>query len=636
MRTLVASLIVSAVVYSTNASAVEFKITSLQQRIFETIQSSMPAVVSVRQRGGMFSGVIVSKDGKILSAGHAVTPGATYQVFLPDGRQLQARGKGSNPQADCALLQITSDVKDLPYVRMGDSDTLVKNQPCLSIAFPGGQGSRGVPVIRFGRLMQGGANARMIQSTALMEPGDSGGPLFDLQGRVIGIHSRIGRSMARNFEVPVNIYKEFWNELNEENSFTEAGPPTPKLGFVGENEEDGLGVIIKEIVKDSLAQKHGLKPDDIIQSVQGQATKTITDLRKVLVSARDDRSEEITVKVLRGDKQGEDGLEIKIPFDVKRKGAESVPLPVYAEQDYKAPSAIEQLADLPAVFADMEDELDDACCIIESTLTDGGKIKIVGTRIKDSDIIVSKSSMVHGTPEVMISEELVVLEVISRIAEDDLVVMKAPLVNTSGVDLTSLVSEDLDMGSFLMTPESEGDGLISIVSSKAFSSPKQQSRGYLGVVPVDAQNSGGAVLQEVTEDGAAKRAGLMAGDVITKMNETSIKTQMELRRFLGTLDPDATVEATIKRKDEELVKIIRLGSFPNMSNHAADRMDKSGRRDGFPTVIPHDADLTPENCGGPLFDLEGKFVGLNIARNSRVRSYAIPASRVKELITNKD
>ncbi len=65
-------------------------------------------------------------------------------------------------------------------------------------------------------------------------------------------------------------------------------------------------------------------------------------------------------------------------------------------------------------------------------------------------------------------------------------------------------------------------------------------------------------------------------------------------------------------------------------------MDKSGRRDGFPTVIPHDADLTPENCGGPLFDLEGKFVGLNIARNSRVRSYAIPASRVKELITNKD
>ena len=81
MRTLVASLIVSAVVYSTNASAVEFKITSLQQRIFETIQSSMPAVVSVRQRGGMFSGVIVSKDGKILSAGHAVTPGATYQVF---------------------------------------------------------------------------------------------------------------------------------------------------------------------------------------------------------------------------------------------------------------------------------------------------------------------------------------------------------------------------------------------------------------------------------------------------------------------------------------------------------------------------------------------------------------------------
>ena len=111
----------------------------------------------------------------------------------------------------------------------------------------------------------------------------------------------------------------------------------------------------------------------------------------------------------------------------------------------------------------------------------------------------------------MISEELVVLEVISRIAEDDLVVMKAPLVNTSGVDLTSLASEDLDMGSFLMTPESEGDGLISIVSSKAFSSPKQQSRGYLGVVSVDADNRGGAVLQEVTEDESREESGFNGG-----------------------------------------------------------------------------------------------------------------------------
>ena len=63
---------------------------------------------------------------------------------------------------------------------------------------------------------------RMIQSTALMEPGDSGGPLFDLQGRVIGIHSRLAEH-GKELRSTVNIYKEFWNELNEENSFTD-GP----------------------------------------------------------------------------------------------------------------------------------------------------------------------------------------------------------------------------------------------------------------------------------------------------------------------------------------------------------------------------------------------------------------------------
>ena len=56
----------------------------------------------------------------------------------------------------------------------------------------------------------------MLQSSVLMEPGDSGGPLFDLNGCVIGIHSRIGRSMERNYEVPVNVFREFWNELNRE------------------------------------------------------------------------------------------------------------------------------------------------------------------------------------------------------------------------------------------------------------------------------------------------------------------------------------------------------------------------------------------------------------------------------------
>ena len=146
---------------STTINASELDVDSLQQKIYSTIESVSPAVVLVRQRSGSFSGVIVSKEGHVLSAGHAVSPGGRYKVILPDGRQFDARGKGSNPQADCALLQITSEVDDLPYVQMGESGSLVRNQPCLSISFPGGQGNSGVPVVRFGRIVQTGQRGRI-------------------------------------------------------------------------------------------------------------------------------------------------------------------------------------------------------------------------------------------------------------------------------------------------------------------------------------------------------------------------------------------------------------------------------------------------------------------------------------------
>lgn len=616
---------------STTVNAADFDVESLQQRIYSTIESVKPAVVSIGQRGGSFSGVIVSKDGQILSAGHAVRPGGRYQVFLPDGRQLSARGKGSNPQADCALLQITTEVEGLPYVQMGESKSLVRNQPCLSISFPGGQKARGVPVVRFGRLVQTGRGRGMLQSTALMEPGDSGGPLFDLQGRVIGIHSRIGQSMTRNYDVPVDTFKKFWSELNREQSFTQSGPPVPRLGFRGVDRPDGTGINVADIIDDSLADNHGIEPKDVIQTVYGRKTASIKALREALVAARDEDTKEIVVKVRRE----EEDVELKVPFDVERQSAPKVELPDYDDKDFLKPKGIDQLVDLPMEFSGLESVLDDACVEISSKLSDGEKLAIVGTLIKATPFIVSKNSMVGENPSVNIADSVVKLEIITRDNENDLILLKSPTQNSVGIDISTPVGEVPSIGSFLITPESSGPGLMSVVSTRAFASRKQQSRGFLGVMPADYKDKGGAVLREVSKDGAAERAGLNVGDVVTRLNETAITTHMDMRRFLGTVDPNATVVATITREDEELEKTIRLGAFQSSSNHAADRMNKSGRRDGFSKVIPHDADLKPANCGGPLFDLNGNFVGLNIARNSRVRSYAIPRSIIQKLVESK-
>lgn len=612
---------------ATTLHAAEFDVSSLQKRIYSTIEAVTPAVVSIRGRGVTFSGVIVSEDGHVLSAGHAVRPGERYQVLLPDGRRLNARGKGSNSQADCALLQIASEVDNLPFVQMGESKSLVRNQPCLSISFPGGQGTRGVPAVRFGRLVRSGGGNGMLQSTAAMEPGDSGGPLFDLEGRVIGIHSRIGRSMERNYEVPVDTFRKFWNELNREQTFTQSGPPVPTLGFRAKGQRDGTGVGVRDVVDDSLADKHGIKPDDVIQSVYDTATPSVSVLRRALIAARDEGAQEIVVKILRG----ENSLELKVPFDVERDSAPKAEFPDYDDKEFPKPGGFDQLADLPGEFSALESELDDVCVEISSTLSDGEALSIVGTRIKATPFIVSKSSMVGEKPTIEQEE----LEVVARDKENDLVLLKSPGENTVGIDFSVQGHDVPGIGSFLIAPDIKGAGLISVVSTKAFASRKQQSRGFLGVMPADYEDKGGAILQEVNEDGAAKRAGLKVGDVVIKLNETVIASHMAMRRFLGTLDPNATVVATITRNDEELEKTIRLGALPSTSSHAADKMDKSGRRDGFSKVIPHDADLKPTDCGGPIFDLNGNFVGLNIARNSRVRSYMIPRAIVKELVDSQ-
>ena len=124
---------------SAGSQANEFDWQSLQQRVLKTIDQVRPAVVNISSRGSGFSGVIVSPDGHVLSAAHAVKPGTTYRITLPDGRKYTGIGKGSNSRTDSALIRITEPGDDLPHVPMGNSAKLVPNQPCLGLSYPGGQ-----------------------------------------------------------------------------------------------------------------------------------------------------------------------------------------------------------------------------------------------------------------------------------------------------------------------------------------------------------------------------------------------------------------------------------------------------------------------------------------------------------------
>ena len=150
------------------------------------------------------------------------------------------------------LIKITSP-ENLPVAEMGWSSNLKLNEPCISLGYPGAYDAKRGVVVRFGRITKPVAENGMIQSTCLMEPGDSGGPLFDIQGRVIGIHSNIRRSLDQNYDVPVDQFRRYWSQLTKGETFRgysiDVGPDFGfKLSAGGSNFNEEKGADPKEVI----------------------------------------------------------------------------------------------------------------------------------------------------------------------------------------------------------------------------------------------------------------------------------------------------------------------------------------------------------------------------------------------------
>ncbi len=199
----------------------------LEKTIIVAYQKTYPACVKLfaydtvarQQAGGQFSGVVVSKDGYILTAAHVAAPGIVYKVTFPDGKDCLAVGLGKiafaedKTRPDAAMLKIIT-AGTWPYVLMANSDKLKVYEPCISLSYPESL-YQPKPILRFGYVSAIKNERGFIKSTCIMEPGDSGGPLFDYLGRLIGIHSAIEIAETDNYDVPVNIYLKYWDALTK-------------------------------------------------------------------------------------------------------------------------------------------------------------------------------------------------------------------------------------------------------------------------------------------------------------------------------------------------------------------------------------------------------------------------------------
>lgn len=280
----------------------------LQGRIQECVRKVQAATVCVQIGNGQGSGVIVNKEGLVLTAAHVSgDPGQPARIILADGRRLKAETLGANRPLDASMVQITTP-GEWDFVELGDSDSVLIGNWCVAIGHPGGYMRQRPPVVRVGRVVM--RRRSVIQTDCLLVGGDSGGPLFDLDGRVIGIHSRIGAASDWNFHVPAQVYQENWKRLVAAETWGQRPGRKPgaraQLGIVGETVKSGCRVV--DIVPGTAAETAGLKPGDIITRFDDQPVAGIDELIKLVdASSPEDRVE---LLYLRGDKS--DKLEVQL------------------------------------------------------------------------------------------------------------------------------------------------------------------------------------------------------------------------------------------------------------------------------------------------------------------------------------
>lgn len=211
-----------------NSSTTDSTLERWRQReaaVMKVVETATDAVVAITDGESYGSGVIVSPDGLVLTAGHVIMSGAPeFTLQLPNGKTAQAKPLGKNLNQDAGMLQIT-DAGPWPYVDVADGQGLQRGDWVVAMGHSGGHDLGRRPPVRMGRVVRLERDA--VTSDSPIIGGDSGGPLFNLAGQVIGIHSSIGESIAENRHVSIQTFLRDWDRLKSGESWGRL-PGTPE------------------------------------------------------------------------------------------------------------------------------------------------------------------------------------------------------------------------------------------------------------------------------------------------------------------------------------------------------------------------------------------------------------------------
>ena len=273
------------------------------------------------------SGFIVEKDGYIITNNHVIDGASEIKVKLADGRESAAQVIGRDPKTDLALIKISTLLKDLPTLTLGDSDAIQVGDWVLAIGNPFGLEhtvTQGI-ISASGRVIGSGPYDNFLQTDAPINPGNSGGPLVNVKGEVVGINSAIvAAGQGIGFAIPSNTAKRIVAQLRETGKVVRGWigvsiqTVTPGIA-TALGLKEARGVLVSDTMPGGPAEQGGLQKGDVIISFDGKKVNEPKDLSWIV--AETPVGKEIDVKVIR------DGKEM----DLKLKIAEMTGEPVVSQ-----------------------------------------------------------------------------------------------------------------------------------------------------------------------------------------------------------------------------------------------------------------------------------------------------------------